>query len=93
MKVVTNQYRRLRISVLGLGALVQNPWWKTPSISPVGLKSLGLVFPRTYSNAAVTAASEIACRVHDEKIGKGRVFICSACHLTWNSKFSEICTD
>ena len=74
MIVSANQYRRLRISVLGLGALAQNPWWKASSISPVGLRSLSLVFPRTYSNAAVTAASEIACRVHDEKIGKGRVF-------------------
>ena len=56
-----------------LGETAQYGWWKTTFLNETGLGFLRIVFPRTACSAAVTAASSGACRVHDERIGRGRV--------------------
>ncbi len=63
----------LRIVVGHLGEKPQAGWWDTAFLNPTGFRYLGLVFPKTTALASVTAASEAACREHDERIGKGRV--------------------
>ena len=42
-------------------------------MNAIGFRYLGLIYPKTTASACITAASEAACRVHDERIGKGRV--------------------
>ena len=32
-----------------------------------------LVYPKTAASSSVVSAAEAACRVHEERIGKGRV--------------------
>lgn len=68
-----NSICSLRIAVGHLGEKSQSGWWDTAFLNPVGFKFLGMVYPKTGLLACVTAASEAACRAHDERIGKGRV--------------------
>ena len=63
----------LRIVVGYLGEKAQSGWWDTAFLNTTGFRFLGLIYPRTAVSACVTAASEAACRAHDERIGKGRV--------------------
>ncbi len=63
----------LRIAVAHLGEKTAAGWWETAFLNAVGFRYLELVYPKTAAWAAVNAASEAACRAHDERIGKGRV--------------------
>lgn len=63
----------LRIAVAHLGEKPQSGWWDTAFLNQIGFRYLGLVYPKTTASACITSASEAACRVHDERIGKGRV--------------------
>ena len=67
------QIRQLRLAVGFLGERSQHRWWDTTFLNATGLRFLELVYPRSSSSAALTSASEAACRVHDERIGRGRV--------------------
>lgn len=64
---------RMRVSVARLGETAQHAWWKTGFLNPTGRGYLNLIFPRTALSAGIIAASSAACRLHDERIGRGRV--------------------
>jgi hypothetical protein len=64
---------QLRLSVAFLGERSQHHWWDTSFLNQLGFRYLELVFPKTSTLSALTAASEAACHVHDERIGRGRV--------------------
>ncbi len=63
----------LRIVVGYLGEKAQSAWWDSAFLNAIGFRYLGLVYPKTAPAAAVTSACEAACRIHDERIGRGRV--------------------
>lgn len=63
----------IRLAVAFLGEREQFRWWDTGFLNPLGLRYAGLTFPKTAASAAAGAASKAACRVHDERIGKGSV--------------------
>jgi hypothetical protein len=64
---------KLRAAVAFLGEKPQAGWWDSAFLNPVGFQYLGLIYPKMAAAAALTAASEAACRLHDERIGRGRV--------------------
>ena len=70
------QFLLLRVLVGFLGEKDQFAWWDTSFLSTVGCKYLGITFPRSGIAAGVVAVTEAACRLHDSRIGQGRV-----CHL------------
>lgn len=57
-----------------LGEKSQFGWWDTNFLSETGLKFLKITFPRTAFSAGVNSVAEAARRLHDNRIGKGRVF-------------------
>ena len=63
----------LRIAVAFLGQRSHAGWWDSDFLTPVGVQYLGLIYPKTASMAAVTSGCEAAKRIHDERIGRGRV--------------------
>jgi hypothetical protein len=63
----------LRIAVGYLGERAQGGWWDTAFLNSIGFRYLQIVYPKTAASAAVTAASDAACKAHDELIGRGRV--------------------
>jgi hypothetical protein len=63
----------LRIAVGYLGEKNQGGWWDSSFLNTTGFRYLALIFPKTTASAALTAASEAACKAHDERIGRGRV--------------------
>jgi hypothetical protein len=64
----------LRMVVAFLGEKEQRSWWNTSFLSPTGLKYLDYNFPRTSLSAGIHGATEAALALHDERIGRGRVF-------------------
>lgn len=68
------QFLLLRATVGFLGEKEQFGWWDTSFLSPVGQKYLLITFPRSALPAGIEAAAQAARRLHDERIGKGRVF-------------------
>jgi hypothetical protein len=64
---------QFRLAVAFLGEKSQHHWWDTSFLNTLGFRYLGLIFPKTSGFSAITAASVAACRVHDERIGRGRV--------------------
>ena len=64
---------KLRAVVAFLGEKPQAGWWDSAFLNPVGFQYLGLIYPKTAAAGALTAASEAARRLHDERIGRGRV--------------------
>jgi hypothetical protein len=64
---------KLRAAVAFLGEKPQAGWWDCAFLNPIGFQYLGLIYPKTAAAAVLTAASEAACRLHDERIGRGRV--------------------
>lgn len=68
------QYAALRILVGFLGERDQFNWWDSSFLNATGRKFVSIDFPRSFLAAATTAATEAARRVHDSRIGKGRVF-------------------
>src|SRR5262245_6572127 len=65
---------KLRTAVAFLGERPQAKWWDSGFLNSVGFQYLTLIYPKTVASAALTAAAEAACRIHDERIGRGRIF-------------------
>lgn len=68
------QFRLLRTLVAFLGERDQCGWWDSSFLGGVGRKFLTITYPRSVTAAAILAASEAARRLHDARIGKGRVY-------------------
>jgi len=64
----------IRAIVGFLGEKSQFGWWDTNFLSETGLKFLNITFPRTAFSAGVNSIAEAARRLHDSRIGKGRVY-------------------
>ena len=64
----------LRAVVSFLGEKDQFGWWDTSFLGSVGQKYLSITYPRSALAAGLQATGEAARRLHDERIGKGRVF-------------------
>ena len=69
----SNTILLVRLAVAFLGEKAQGGWWDSAFLNRVGFEYLGLIYPKTAAKAALTAAYEAACRLHDERIGRGRV--------------------
>ena len=67
---LANTALRLRVLVLALGE--SSNWWRTQYLTGPGLRILGRVYPRTAFGAAVQAATDAACDLHEASIGRGR---------------------
>jgi len=68
------QLALLRALVAFLGEKDQCGWWDCSFLGATGRKFLAITHPRSHVATAVMAASEAARRVHDARIGKGRVY-------------------
>ncbi len=68
------QFALLRGLVAFLGEKDQYQWWDCSFLGSTGRKYLAITQPRSFVAAGVMAASEAARRVHDARIGKGRVY-------------------
>jgi hypothetical protein len=68
------QYAALRILVGFLGEKDQFNWWGCSFLNATGRKFIAIDYPRSFLAAGANAATEAARRVHDSRIGKGRVF-------------------
>jgi hypothetical protein len=66
-------FLQLRIAVAFLGEREQSAWWNTAFLNSLGFRYLRLPFPKTAGSAATLASFSAACRIHDERIGKGGV--------------------
>jgi hypothetical protein len=64
----------LRLLVGYLGEAHCHGWWNTQFLNTTGQRYLAFNFPRSAVSAGLHATSEAACRLHDEHIGRGRVF-------------------
>ena len=64
----------VRVLVSALGELGESPWWRTKYLSETGLRFLERIYPRTAFAAGVRGCGIAARRVHDESIGRGKVF-------------------
>jgi len=64
----------LRAIVGFLGEKPQFGWWGTDFLGETGQKFLSIIFPRTAFSAGVNSVTEAARRLHDSRIGKGRVY-------------------
>jgi hypothetical protein len=64
----------IRAIVGFLGEKPQFGWWDTNFLSETGLKFLTTTFPRTAFSAGVNSVTEASKRLHDNRIGKGRVY-------------------
>ncbi len=69
-----NELIKLRYLVGYLGEKSQANWWPTEFLSSSSRAFLEPVFVRTWRLAQFNGVSEAARRVHDERIGVGRVF-------------------
>ena len=59
-----------RLLVGYLGQRKQFGWWDCDLLSPVGLRFLETIFPRTAHAAALRSTTEAACIVHDRSLGR-----------------------
>jgi len=69
----THAIIQLRTLVGYLGEQPQTHWWDTAFLNKTGLHFLGINFPRSAFAAGLNAVTAAAQRVHDERIGRGRV--------------------
>ena len=67
------QLVRLRGLVAFLGEKDQFHWWGCSFLGTTGRKFLSITHPRSHVASALMASWEAARRVHDDRIGKGRV--------------------
>lgn len=74
----------LRILVGYLGEKDQFNWWDTLFLDQTGRRFLQVNFPRSVFAAGVHSVVEAAKQLHDQRIGRGRVF-----HLFRLPAFSE----
>jgi hypothetical protein len=68
------QLALLRALVAFLGEKDQCGWWDCSFLGATGRKFLAITHPRSHVATGVMAACEAARRVHDARIGKGRVY-------------------
>jgi hypothetical protein len=68
------QLASLRALVLFLGEKDQFGWWDCSFLGSTGQKYLAITHPRSHVATGVIAACKAARRVHDARIGKGRVY-------------------
>jgi len=68
------QLALVRALVAFLGEKDQFGWWDCSFLGSTGQKYLAITHPRSHVAIGVMAASEAARRVHDARIGKGRVY-------------------
>jgi len=68
------QLTLLRALVAFLGEKDQFGWWDCSFLGSTGRKFLAITHPRSHVVTGVMAACEAARRVHDARIGKGRVY-------------------
>lgn len=68
------QLALLRALVAFLGEKDQFGWWDCSFLGSTGRKFLAITNPRSHVATGVMAACEAARRVHDARIGKGRVY-------------------
>lgn len=66
-------FLKMRFAVGLLGETEPARWWKSGFLNATGAGYLKLIFPRTSLSAGVAATSAAACRIHDARIGRGRV--------------------
>ncbi|HVC35066.1 MAG TPA: BrxE family protein [Chloroflexota bacterium] len=66
----TTSIIQARLLVANLGEGISPPWWRSQATSPVGLRMLGRLFPRTAVAAALETASRAASLEHDARIGR-----------------------
>jgi hypothetical protein len=65
---------KLRLLIGFLGEREQAAWWQSGFLSPTSDAFLSPLFSRTMPLACYNGVSEAARRMHDERIGVGRVF-------------------
>ena len=70
----SHQLLELRIIVGYLGEESQFGWWKSSFFSETSASFLTPVFPRTLFLAQAEGVRASACKLHDERIGVGKVF-------------------
>lgn len=70
----TDQIVGLRLAVGLLGEQEQSAWWPSGFLGRHAQAFLGPVFGSKTRMAQYHGVTEAACRIHDEKIGVGRVF-------------------
>lgn len=61
---------RARLLVASLGESTSPPWWRSQATSPVGMRMLERLFPRTSITAVLETASRAASLEHDARIGR-----------------------
>ena len=64
----------LRLSVGYLGERDASGWWRSGFMSPTALAFLGPIYGAKVVHAQYQGLVESAMRIHDERIGVGRVF-------------------
>jgi len=72
--VLVEKLIMLRALVGFLGEKPQYGWWDSNFLSETGLRFLDVIFPRSAFAAGVNSVTEAAKRLHDSRIGKGRVY-------------------
>jgi hypothetical protein len=65
---------QLRAIVLALGESVRPCWWNTEFMNETGLRFLERLFPRSFFQAAIHAAGQAACEIHDRAVGRVGVY-------------------
>src|SRR5262245_611851 len=68
------QLALLRALIAFLGEKDQFAWWDCSFLCATGRKYLAITHPRSHIATGVMAACEAARRIHDNRIGKGRVY-------------------
>jgi hypothetical protein len=64
----------LRAAIGYLGEKGQYGWWQTSFLTPTGFRFLEIDFPRSVLLAAINSVTHAAKLLHDQTIGKGRVY-------------------
>ena len=60
----------MRLLVGYLGEQTRAGWWNTSLLDGIGIRFLESTFPRTARLAALRSASDAACSVHDQALGR-----------------------
>ena len=71
---IAHRYALLRLLVSYIGEKHGAGWWQTSCLDETGRQFMEMNFPRSALNAGVHAAGGAAQRIHDERIGRSRVY-------------------
>lgn len=71
---IIEQFITLRTLIGFLGEKNQQNWWDTSFLDKTGQKFLEVNFPRSFLASGINSVSEAARILHDNYIGKGRVY-------------------